>query len=139
VILGVSEPDLGPLLSRLLLEGGYDASLATDGIAVVSTIARVAPALLILDSNLARLDGLLTLEVVRSITRELPVVLLASIVGPALRQTASRLGAVVLRKPFQNYELLEVVERECRAWDKAKEPPSELAAKQGPGGHARPV
>lgn len=65
-----------------------------------------------LDIDLARLDGLLALEVVRAITRTLPVVLISSVSGPALGLAAERLGTVaVLRKPFRNADLLDAVAR----------------------------
>jgi CheY-like chemotaxis protein len=121
VVVGVSEPDLGPLLRRILLEDGYDAVLATDGIAVVRLVARAEPDLLVLDTDLSRLDGLLALEVVRSMARDVPAVLLAGIPGPALRHAAERLGAVLLRKPFLNSELLSAVAEACRSWDRAKD------------------
>jgi DNA-binding response OmpR family regulator len=116
-VVGVSDPALGPLLCRLLREDGYDTTLDTDGIAIVSRIARAAPDVLVLDSDLARLDGLLTLEIVRSIAAEIPVVLLSGVAGPALRLVTDRLGAVLLRKPFRNRELLDTVARECRSRD----------------------
>jgi DNA-binding response OmpR family regulator len=117
VVVGASDPDLGPLLCRLLREDGYDTTLATDGIAVVSRIARVVPDVLVLDTDLDRIDGLLTLEVVRSISAEVPVVLLSGVAGPALRLATDRLGAVLLRKPFRNLELLDAVARECASRD----------------------
>jgi len=120
VVVGVSDPDFGELLCRLLREDGYDTTLATDGIAIVSRIARVVPDVLVLDAKLARLDGLLTLEVVRSIDGELPVVLLSGAAGPALRLVAERFGAVLLRKPFRNCELIDAVARGCRSRDGAR-------------------
>ena len=76
VVVGVSEPDLGPLLCRLLREAAYDTTLATDGVAVVSA---------------------------------------------AIQQKARHLGAVaILRKPFQNSELLDALARACRAENEAK-------------------
>jgi DNA-binding response OmpR family regulator len=113
VVVGVSEPDLGPLLCRLLDEEGYDARLAADGIAVIHAITRAVPRLLLLDTRLARLDGLLTLEVVRSVAGGVPALLLADHAGPALRHAAARLGAEVVRKPFENAELLAAVSRQC--------------------------
>jgi CheY-like chemotaxis protein len=130
VLLGISEPDLGPLLHRLLLEDGYDATLATDGIAVVSTVVRARPDLAVLDVELSRLDGLLALELIRSIVDDLPVVLLSGTAGPALRRVADRWGAVLLRKPFQNAALLEAVARACRPWNVGV-----IAPETEPGGH----
>src|SRR5262245_24092278 len=84
VVVGVSDPDLGPLLCRLLVDDGYEARLATDGVAVVGLIARGGADLLLLDSGLARLNGLLTIEVIRCIAADLPVVLLSGLPGLAL-------------------------------------------------------
>jgi len=121
VVVGVSEPDLGPLLCRLLREAAYDTTLATDGVAVVTAVVRAAPDLLLVDLDLERLDGLLTLEIVRVISEDLPVVLLSAVVSAAIQQKARHLGAVaILRKPFQNSELLDALARACRAENEAK-------------------
>src|SRR5262249_3349173 len=99
----------------------YDTSLATDGIAVVTAVVRVAPDLLLLDLDLERLEGLLTLEIVRSIAEDLPVVLISAVASPSIQQKARRLGAVaVLRKPFRNSEPLDALARACRAGNGAK-------------------
>ena len=117
----MSEPDLGPLLCRLLREAAYDTTLATDGVAVVTAVVRAAPDLLLVDLDLERLDGLLTLEIVRAISEDLPVVLISAAVSATIQQKARHLGAVaVLRKPFRNLELLDVLARACRAEDGAK-------------------
>ena len=116
MLVGVSEPDLGPLLCRLLREAAYDTTLATDGVAVVTAVVRAAPDLLLVDLDLERLDGLLTLEIVRAISEDLPVVLISAVVSAAIHQKARHLGAIaVLRKPFRNSELLDVLARACRA------------------------
>ena len=84
-------------------------------------ILRGTPDLLLVDLDLERLDGLLTLEIVRAISEDLPVVLISAAVSATIQQKARHLGAVaVLRKPFRNSELLDVLARACRAEDGAK-------------------
>jgi len=71
--------------------------------------------------DLERLDGLLTLEIVRVTSEDLPVVLISAVVSAAIHQKARHLGAIaVLRKPFRNSELLDVLARACRAENGAK-------------------
>ena len=73
-------------------------------------MALLPPDLLVLDLDVGRLDGLLALEIVRAISPGLPVVLMASGDGASLRWAADRHGVLaVLRKPFRNAALLEVI------------------------------
>jgi CheY-like chemotaxis protein len=110
VLVGESEPDLRRVLGYLLRDARYEPAFATDAIDVVSAIARDCPDVLVLDLQLARLDGLLTLELVRAMAGRLPVVLISSIADPALEQAAARFGVrAVLTKPFRNAELLEAI------------------------------
>jgi CheY-like chemotaxis protein len=112
VLIAESEPDLRQLLDYLLRDAAYDTTLAADGIEVVRAIARVAPDLLVLDADLAGLNGLLALEVVRALTDNLPVVVLTSLASPALERARDRLGVLaILRKPFRNADLLDAVAR----------------------------
>jgi CheY-like chemotaxis protein len=112
VLIAESEPDLLQLLDRILREAAYDTALAADGIAVVRSVARMAPDLLILDADLVGLDGLLAFEVVRALTDSLPVVVITSLASPALVQAGERLGVLaILRKPFRNADLLDAVAR----------------------------
>jgi CheY-like chemotaxis protein len=112
VLVADSDADLHPILADVLETAGYETRFAADGIELVAMVARGAPDLLVLDLHLDRLDGLLALEVVRAITRQLPIVLTSSLTGPSIGLAARRLGALaVLRKPFRNADLLEAVGR----------------------------
>jgi CheY-like chemotaxis protein len=112
VLVAESEPDLRRVLGYLLRDARYEAAFATDAIDVVSAIARDCPDVLVLDLQLARLDGLLTLELVRAMAGRLPVVLISSIADPALEQAAARFGVLaVLTKPFRNTDLLDAIAR----------------------------
>jgi CheY-like chemotaxis protein len=112
VLIAESEPDLRDLLGFILRDASYETALASDGIEAVGAVARGAPDLLVLDLHLARLDGLTALEVVRAISKTLPVVVISSVSGPALGHAVERLGLVaVLRMPFRNADLLDAVAR----------------------------
>jgi CheY-like chemotaxis protein len=112
VLIAESEPDLRALLSFILRDASYETALASDGIEVVDAVARGVPDLLVLDLHLARLDGLVALEVIRAISKTLPVVVISAVSGPALGLAAERLGLVaVLPMPFRNADLLDAVAR----------------------------
>jgi CheY-like chemotaxis protein len=110
VLVAESEPDLRRVLGYLLRDARYEPAFATDAVDVVSVIARDRPDVLVLDLQLARLDGLLTLELVRAMAGWLPIVLISSVADAALAQAAARFGVrAVLTKPFRNADLLEAI------------------------------
>jgi two-component system response regulator PrrA len=103
------QPELREVL-RHLLRDSYEVTFAGDGIEAVRAILRTPPDLLLLDLDLARLDGLMALEVVRAASGDLPVVLTSCVADSIVRSAAERLGvSAVLRKPFSNAELLHAL------------------------------
>jgi two-component system OmpR family response regulator len=122
VLVAESHADLHPILADILESAGYEPRFAVDGIELVGMVARAAPDLLVLDLDLDRLDGLLALELVRAIARQLPIVLTSSLGGPSVGLAARRLGVLaVLRKPFDNADLLDAVGRGLAARDGASQ------------------
>ena len=110
VLIAESEPDLAEVLGCVLRDAKYRTTLALDGVEAVSGVARDAPDVLILDLHLAKLGGLLILEVLRAITRGVPVVLLAPSEWSLPRAAAERFNVVaVLGKPFRIPDLLAAV------------------------------
>jgi CheY-like chemotaxis protein len=134
ILIAESQADLREVLSHVLRDEAYDTRFAADGIEAVSMVVRSAPDLLVLDLNLARLDGLTALELVRAIAENLPVVLMSSVAGPSVGLAAERLGVfAVLRKPFRNADLLDAVARGLAQRNAEKGPPS-CATVSAPGG-----
>ena len=110
VLIAESEPDLAEVLGCILRDAQYRTTLALDGVEAVSGAARDVPDVLVLDLHLAKLGGLLILEVLRAITRGVPVVLLAPSAWSLPPAAAERFNVVaVLGKPFRIPDLLAAV------------------------------
>jgi hypothetical protein len=111
ILVAEGQPELREVL-RHLLRDSYEVTFAGDGIEAVRATLRTPPDLLLLDLHLARLDGLVALELVRATSGDLPVVLTSCVADATLRSAAERLGvSAVLRKPFSNADLLAAVAR----------------------------
>ncbi|HEV8674619.1 MAG TPA: response regulator [Methylomirabilota bacterium] len=112
ILVAEGQPELREVL-RHLLRDSYEVTFAGDGVEAVRAILRTPPDVLLLDLHLARLDGLMALEVVRAASGDLPVVLTSCVADSTLRSAAERLGvSAVLRKPFSNADLLAALARE---------------------------
>jgi CheY-like chemotaxis protein len=110
ILIAEGQSELRHVLSHIFRDAPYDVRFAADGVEAISAVAHLPPDLLVLDLDVGRLDGLLALEIVRAISPRLPVVLMASGDGASLRWAAERHGVLaVLRKPFRNAALLEVI------------------------------
>jgi CheY-like chemotaxis protein len=115
ILVAEGQPELREVL-RHLLQDSYEVSFASDGVEAVRAILRTPPDLILLDLHLARLDGLMALEVVRATSGDVPVVLTSCVADSTVRSAAARLGvSAVLRKPFSNAELLEALARASRS------------------------
>jgi DNA-binding response OmpR family regulator len=94
---------LAPFLER----AGFPTTVAADGEEALSAVARAAPALIILDVMMPRLDGR---EVLRRLRREgnwTPVILLTQVGEATERAMALEEGADdYLNKPFDPHELI---------------------------------
>lgn len=109
MLVAESQPELRHVLEHVLRDV-CDPIFAADGIETIRMVSKTPPDLLVLDLQLDRLDGLVTLELVRTLARELPVVLISALPGPALGHAADRFGVfAVLRKPFRNADLLDAI------------------------------
>jgi CheY-like chemotaxis protein len=112
VLIAESEPDLAEVLGCILRDAKYRTTLALDAVEAVSGVAHDVPDVLVLDLHLAKLAGLLILEVLRAITRGVPVVLLAPPAWSLPPAAAERFNVVaVLGKPFRIPDLLAAIAR----------------------------
>jgi CheY-like chemotaxis protein len=116
ILLAEDNPADIYLIREALKHNAVDASLrvATDGKDVLEHIRAeraTAPALIILDLNLPRHDGIEVLEVVRATPglSEIPVVVLTSSDSPRDRLNALHLGATrYIRKPSNLNDFLNL-------------------------------
>jgi DNA-binding response OmpR family regulator len=106
------DPSLGMFLARGLEAEGHIVSLANDGQAAVEAFLQEPPDLTILDLNLPRKDGTEVLRFLRSVTEELPILILTARSEVAARVKCLDLGADdCMMKPFSLSEL----RARCRA------------------------
>ncbi|HEX3470359.1 MAG TPA: response regulator transcription factor [Silvibacterium sp.] len=110
----VAEDDraLGMFLTRGLEADGHYVSLASDGQAAVDTFLKESPDLTILDLNLPRKDGAEVLRFLRSVTEDLPILILTARSEMETRVKCLDMGADdCMLKPFSLAEL----RARCRA------------------------
>jgi len=106
------DPALGTFLARGLEIEGHTVELASDGQGAVETFLSEMPDLTILDLNLPRKDGAEVLQLVRSVTAEVPILILTARNDVDTRVKCLDLGADdCMIKPFSLAEL----RARCRA------------------------
>lgn len=97
---------LGMFLQRGLEADGHQVRLAADGQAAVDSFLEEAPDLAILDLNMPRLDGTEVLRLLRSVTQDLPILILSARNELDARLQCLELGADdCMAKPFALAEL----------------------------------
>ncbi|MFT4556186.1 MAG: twitching motility two-component system response regulator PilG [Planctomycetaceae bacterium] len=102
-------------LVQLTLQGcGYKVITAFDGVAAIKEIARHEPSLILLDTNMPRLDGYQLCSLIRKHerTRHIPVVMLSGKDGVFDRIRGKMVGCTsYIVKPFVPEGLIEEVEK----------------------------
>src|SRR5580698_2416509 len=110
----VAEDDraLGMFLTRGLEADGHDVTLANDGQLAVEIFLKETPDLTILDLNLPRKDGAEVLSFLRSVTADIPILILTARNELETRVKCLDMGADdCMLKPFALSEL----RARCRA------------------------
>lgn len=111
-LIAQDDQALGAFLTRGLEADGHEVMLAGDGQTAVDTFLRETPDLTILDLNLPRRDGAEVLSFLRSVTEDLPILILTARNELETRVKCLDMGADdFMQKPFS---LLELRAR-CRA------------------------
>jgi len=108
ILIADADPDSITLLGEVLQSQGYRVGYARDGIQCMDLISRLSPDLVIVDSQLPKLDGL---EIARRIKSEnglhfIPVIISTAQHDPRVRTRAIEYGADdYLTKPISPIEL----------------------------------
>ena len=106
------EPEICWLLSGILSAQGFEVVTAEDGQAALERVRGEAPAAVILDLKMPRLDGLETLGKLKGIAPQVPVIMLTAHGDIPSAVQAMRLGAYdYLTKPFHNDDIILTVQR----------------------------
>ena len=112
-ILLVDDDDIMiELISDILLDDGHDVRSAPDGRRALDEIARVKPAVLILDMNMPGIDGYEVAKRLRAdpATASLPIIAVTGLDQSADYDAAYRAGCnAFISKPLQPARLVEVV------------------------------
>ena len=104
----IAEDDraLGGFLARGLEQDGHEVTVATDGEMAMEAARNDLPDLAVLDLNLPRRDGTEVLEFLRSLTEDVPVLILTARQEPETRLKCLEMGADdFMQKPFSFAEL----------------------------------
>jgi DNA-binding response OmpR family regulator len=111
-LVAEDDPALGTFVARGLEAEGHSVRLASDGQCAVETFLNEMPDMTILDLNLPRKDGTEVLRFVRSVTEDLPILILTARNDVETRVRCLDLGADdCMLKPFSLAEL----RARCRA------------------------
>jgi len=112
ILIVDDEEDIRRLLSRLMLEEGFEPSAAPDGETALDLIRRESPDVLLLDIRLPGMDGMEVLRRAKELDGDLPVIMITGhgIVKGAVE--ALRAGAYdYLVKPFDHGDVIRSVHR----------------------------
>lgn len=110
---------LGAFLARGLEQDGHEVTVATDGEMAIEVARRDLPEMAVLDLNLPRRDGTEVLGYLRSLTEDLPILILTARQEAETRLKCLELGADdFMQKPFSFAEL----RARCRALGRRRAP-----------------
>ena len=105
------EPAVRRMVERILKSAGHKVILAAGGSEVVRRYQADQADLVITDIFMPDQDGVETIMQFRHLFPEVPIIAMAGNPEGGMLAVAQRLGAVaVLKKPFDNQELLNAVE-----------------------------
>jgi DNA-binding response OmpR family regulator len=114
ILIAEDEPSILESLDFILRRAGWSIAAVTDGEAVLSTLRRAPPRLVVLDVMLPKRSGFDVLKQIRAddMLRELPVLILTAKGQAKDRRTAEELGADgFVTKPYANAEVVDEVRR----------------------------
>jgi len=114
VIVADDDPVIRGILRGKLAAIGQEVFLACDGEEAVALASRMRAAMVILDLEMPRLNGLEACQAIRKLPAhsKTPIVILTAHDGQDAEDAASRVGATAfLTKPFRAAALLEVLAR----------------------------
>lgn len=101
-------------LGQLMEDAGFEVSTARDGLEALELINAMPPALVLLDLEMPRLNGLEVTRFMRNRapTREVPVLMISSRAGDKYRAQAEEAGVtLMLGKPVTEDDLIATVRR----------------------------
>ncbi|HEY6448451.1 MAG TPA: response regulator transcription factor [Acidobacteriaceae bacterium] len=119
MLIADDDPALGAFLARGLQKDGHEVTVATDGEMAMEAAKSDLPDMAVLDLNLPRRDGTEVLEFLRSLTEDLPILILTARQEPETRLRCLEMGADdFMQKPLSFAEL----RARCKALERRRAP-----------------
>ncbi|MGC2637000.1 MAG: response regulator transcription factor [Acidobacteriaceae bacterium] len=119
MLIADDDPALGAFLARGLEKDGHEVMVATDGEMAMEAARSDLPDMAVLDLNLPRRDGTEVLEFLRSLTEDVPILILTARQEPETRLRCLEMGADdFMQKPFSFAEL----RARCKALERRRAP-----------------
>jgi DNA-binding response OmpR family regulator len=106
LLIAEDDPALGRFLARGMEQDVHEVKMATDGEMAMEAVRNDLPEMAVLDLNLPRRDGTEVLEFLRTLTEDVPVLILTARKEPEVRLRCLEMGADdFMQKPFSFAEL----------------------------------
>lgn len=122
VLIVDDEEGIRESLSEILEDEGYSISMAGSGEEAVRMVQEQAPDLIILDVWLPKMDGIQTLQEIKALRREIPVIMISGHGNIEVAVKATRIGAYdFLEKPLSLERVLLSSKRAIERGDLEKE------------------
>jgi two-component system nitrogen regulation response regulator NtrX len=131
ILIVDDEPDIRDIVSGILVDEGYSARSAPDGVVAIEMIKKRQPSLVILDVWLGdgERDGLKILDIIKRDHPYVPVIMISGHSTIETAVSAIKKGAYdFVEKPFQTERLLMVIQRAIES-SKLKRENDELRVK----------
>jgi CheY-like chemotaxis protein len=104
------DPDFREMLAEVLRWDGFDVTEFESGMGFVgASRSEPKPALIVTDHHMPGLDGLDALEQLRQDGCVVPSVLVTAFAEVEVKERAHRVGAVLVEKPCDIYELRRII------------------------------
>jgi len=98
------------LLDELFRKEGYATRLAGNGLEAIQAIREEIPGCILLDTKMPGMDGIETLEQLKVLCPEVPVIMMTAYEESELPQRSVQQGKVLyFAKPFDIYEIRDTV------------------------------
>lgn len=110
IVLVDDDDDVRGFLQDVLGASGYAVTALADGETCLADIENQAPDLLMLDFAMPGLNGAETALMARRRHPDLPIILVTGYADSDALDIAAGYGAVILRKPFEQAELMAAIE-----------------------------
>ncbi len=109
------EVSVTTVLDRILTEEGYQVIVANSGKAALKALDEIVPDLIMLDIKMPEMDGYETLDQIKQVYEEVPVIMLTAVPDPVSINKSINLGADdYIRKPFRSAELIARIRAKLR-------------------------